>query len=311
MITILEKKYPHLIAAVRQTPWAILPEKLLQITELLRLRCEGVSFTIEQIRERIGAEHVERETPRGGSIAILPLFGIISHRMNLISESSGGTSIEKFTSNFRQLVRDPSIGSIIIDVDSPGGGVSGVEELSAEIFAARETKRIVAVANSLAASAAFWIGSAAGEFVVTPSGEVGSIGVIAIHEDFSVAEEKFGIKTTFITAGKFKAEGNSSEPLSDEARENIQERVDAYYDVFVKNVARNRGVPLATVKKDFGEGRVVGAKQALESGMVDRVATLDQTIERVSRTKAQVGKSRAQSINLEMRRRRLNLRVAS
>ncbi len=231
--------------------------------------------------------------------------------MNLISESSGGTSIEKFTSRFRQLVRDPSIGSIILDVDSPGGGVSGVEELTAEIFAARETKRIVAVANSLAASAAFWIGSAAGEFVVTPSGEVGSIGIVAIHNDLSVAQEKAGVKTTFITAGKFKAEGNSSEALSDEARENIQERVDAYFDVFVKNVAHNRGVSVATVKNDFGEGRVVGAKQALTSGMVDRIATLDQTIDRVSRTRGQVARSKAQGAGLEMRRRRLNLRVAS
>lgn len=287
----------------------------MQITELLRLRCEGISFTEAEIRERLNAEHerqgAEHTAQTGGSIAVLPLFGIISHRMNLISESSGGTSIEKFTSRFRQLVGDSTIGSIVLDVDSPGGGVSGVEELAAEIFAAREKKRIVAVANSLAASAAFWIGSAAGEFVVTPSGEVGSIGVLAVHEDFSVAEEKFGIKTTIIKAGKFKAEGNSSEPLSEEARENIQARVDAYFDVFVKNVARNRGVPVATVKKDFGEGRVFGARQALGAGMVDRIATLDQTIDRVSRTREQSAGRRAQSADLEMRRRRLNLRVAS
>jgi signal peptide peptidase SppA len=293
--------YSHITQFVLNTPWAITSEKLLVIMDVLAYHAQGGHYTAEEIQERLGA--VQRPLARAsGAVAVLPLYGVIAQRMGMMTESSGGVSTEQFARQFRAAVDDSQVGAIVIDVDSPGGTVSGVDELSAEIHAARGTKPIVAVANSLAASAAYWIATAADELVVTPTGEVGSIGVLAAHEDASGWYEQQGVKPTLISAGKYKTEGNPYEPLSEEGRAHLQERVDEYYDMFVKAVARNRGVGVQAVRDGFGEGRVVGAKQAKALGMVDRIETLDQTLVRMQRGQ----RRRVQTLSeLDRRARRL------
>jgi signal peptide peptidase SppA len=173
------------------------------------------------------------------------------------------------------------VSAIIIDVDSPGGQASGIAELSRQIYEARGKKPIVAVANHFMASAAYWIASAADEIVVTPSGEVGSIGVFTVHEDIHEALAQEGVKVSIIKEGRYKAEGNPYEPLTAEARDAIQARVREVYDAFVDAVARNRGVDAAAVRNGFGEGRMVSAYQAVTLGMADQVGTLDETIARL------------------------------
>jgi signal peptide peptidase SppA len=240
----------------------------------------------------------------GGSVAILPLMGSISQRSSWMSAMFGGTSTEGFTGAFRQAVGDSTVKAIVINVDSPGGTISGVDELASEIYKARGEKRIVAIANSLSASAAYWIGSAAEEFNVTPTGAVGSIGVFAAHMDASKALDSMGLKTTLISAGKYKTEGNPYEPLSDEARASMQAMVDDYYGMFVDAVARNRGVTAGRVKTGYGQGRVMGAQDALKAGMVDRVATLDQTLARLGVTAPARTAARGMSAETRMRRLR-------
>lgn len=288
-------KYRHVCNLLTKRPWAILPEKLNEITELIRLKASGVEV-------KPWAAVDKPEPKLGGGVAVLPLFGLISQRANLLTDFSGGTSTQKFTSQFRAALRDPEVGSIVIDVDSPGGGVFGVEELATEIFQAREQKRIVAVANSWAASAAYWIASAAGELVVTPGGQVGSIGVYAVHDDFSKALDNAGIKVTYISAGKFKTEDNPDEPLSEEARAHIQEDINRIYDMFTAAVARNRGVKTSEVKSGFGEGRMVGARDAVKLGMADRIATLDQTVARLIGRRRESGSQRVQDESQDMMR---------
>ncbi len=195
----------------------------------------------------------------------------------------GGTSTECFGAMFAQAVADPNVAAIVINVDSPGGTVSGVPELAAQINAARGTKPIVAVANGMAASAAYWLASQADEIVVTPSGEVGSIGVFCAHFDESGALEQAGVKPTLISAGKYKVEGNPFGPLTDEALASIQSRVDDLYAMFTSDVAKARAMPVDRVRgRAFGEGRMLGAKRSVNSGMADRVGTLSETIGRLS-----------------------------
>ena len=93
-----------------------------------------------------------------------------------------------------------------------------------------------------------------------------------------------GVTTTIISAGPHKTEGNEYQPLSDEARADIQSRVDASYDAFVSDVAAGRRVSVATVREDFGGGRVMTAKAARAAGMVDRVETLSATVQRLGRS---------------------------
>lgn len=274
--------YGHILHTVSETPWAILPEKLALITELLSLRATGHRFTAAEIDERIGPRAAGPGQSQRGTIAVLPLFGVVSQRMNMMSDMSGGTSTERFAQAFRQVMADPSVSAVVLQVDSPGGSVFGIDELAGEIFRARGGKPIVAQVDSMAASAAFWIASAADEIAMTPGGQVGSIGVYTVHQDISAAAEAEGVKTTFISAGKYKTEGNPFEPLTDEARAAMQGQVDDYYNAFTKAVAKGRGVSVDSVRNGYGQGRVVGAGPALSMGMVDRIATMDQTLARLS-----------------------------
>ena len=279
----MPSKYQIILDRVQRTPWAILPEKFSEILHFLTAKSQSHEL---QEGEDIEAVQIGAARPRGdfqviGTTAILPIFGTLIPRANLMSEFSGGRSVEKLTADFRTLVDSQDVKAIVLDINSPGGSVHGIQELAQEIFEAREKKPIVAVVNPVAASAAYHLAAMASEIVVTPSGEVGSIGVFAMHEDFSKFDEKLGVKVTLISAGRFKTEGNPFEPLSDEAKVAIQEVVDDHFDVFVRNVAKGRGVNVNAVRKGFGEGRMVTSRKAQQEGMVDRVATLTQTLSRL------------------------------
>ena len=289
-------KRSYVLQAFVETPWAILPHKLVILESIVIRHVSGEKLDAEEIQARING--ASRPPDRVVSaVAVLPLFGVIFPRANMMTDMSGATSAERFGAQFTKLVKDPEITAIILDVDSPGGQVDGIEELSQQIFDARGQKPVVAVSNHLMASAAYWIGTAADEVVITPSGEVGSIGVFAVHEDISAALDKEGIKVSLISQGKFKTEGNPYEPLTDEARSAIHARVGDYYDSFVDSVARNRGVKPASVRNGFGEGRVVGARQAVELGMADRVGTLEETIDRLLGNHVPAGTLQSNLIN--------------
>jgi signal peptide peptidase SppA len=215
-----------------------------------------------------------------GSVGILPLTGTITQRTGsaFMEMFFGGTKTDAFGAAFDQMMAATEVGAVVLDIDSPGGTSFGVAELADKIRAARGTKPIIGVVNSLAASAAYWIASAADTLVVTTGGAAGSIGVFIEHVDLADALAADGINVTLIHAGKFKVEGNPFEPLSDEARDHLQGRVDAVHEQFVGAVAKGRGVTGARVKSDFGQGRVVMAAEALQLGMVDSVNTLEGVI---------------------------------
>jgi len=274
----------RVLNAARQTPWAILPEKLAEIQAVLLARLSGAEISAEDRAAYIKAADERQRYQQQGAVAVIPVFGVIAQRMGLMGAMSGGTSTEGLTKQIREAAADPSIASIVLNVDSPGGSVSGLPELHAEILSARASKPIVASSNSTMASAAYYIGSAASEVVITPSGRAGSVGVIAMHIEDSAALAQEGIKVTYITAGKFKAEANPHEPLTEEARAQLQADVDKYYGMFVRDVAKGRGVSVSDVKANFGEGRMLLAQDAKAAGMVDKIESLDQTIARLSRS---------------------------
>src|SRR5690606_37146136 len=137
---------------------------------------------------------------RRGSIAVVPVRGMIEHRSSFFSEFLGGASIEALRAALRAALADPEVAAIVLDIDSPGGTVAGITELAAELRAARSVKPIYAVANTLAASAAYWLASQATEVVATPSATVGSIGVLVVHLDQSRALDQAGITPTIIAA---------------------------------------------------------------------------------------------------------------
>jgi signal peptide peptidase SppA len=280
-----------LISEFLSTPWALMPERLAAFAGVMS-RWHAGDQASDEVMAGIHADRQAREVKRsaamqagGGQIAVLPLYGVVTQRGSMVDDvsGSGGASTQRFSDALRQAISDPTISQILIDIDSPGGSVYGVAELAAEIQSARAQKPIVAIANSLAASAAYWIGSAASELYVTPGGEVGSIGVWQAHEDWSAAMEDAGVKTTLISAGKFKVEGNPYQPLDAEAQSFMQTRVNDYYSAFTKAVAKGRNVPVDQVRNGMGQGRVLGADQALSEKMVDGIMTFDEVVKKMQR----------------------------
>lgn len=255
--------------------------------EFMKARGPAVQFWAADangIMARVTQRAEQRAAQSDGVVAVLPVYGVLSQRMNMMQEFSGGTSTQQLAMMFRALLADPGTSAIVFDFDSPGGTVSGIQELGQEIYDSRGVKPIVAQVNSMAASAAYWLACQCDEIVVTPSGQAGSIGIYTIHEDVSKMLDNEGIATTMISAGKYKTEGSPYGPLSEDAVAAIQARVDQSYNAFVEAVARGRGnnITPAVVNDRFGQGRMFGADELVARRMADQVATLEQTIERFS-----------------------------
>lgn len=284
-----------LIAEFLATPWALMPERLNAVTAVMARWSQNVPASAD-VLAAIDADRSVRDARRqaatavsSGGIAVLPLYGVVTQRGNMVDDVSGPGSVstQQFASALRQALADDTVSQILIDIDSPGGSVYGVSELADEIAAARTQKPVVAIANSLAASAAYWLGAQADELYVTPGGEVGSIGVWQAHFDYSQALAAEGVTPTLISAGKYKVEGNPYAPLDEEAQGFMQSRVNDYYGTFTKAIARGRAAPIAQVRDGMGQGRVLGADAALAENMVDGVSTFDGVLKQMrSRARA-------------------------
>lgn len=266
------------IEALREEPLAIEERALEQMIMFLERAPSEIKIDSTEVQAAIAALRQQNPRALNGNVYVIPIQGVITHRANIFTAMFCGTSCEWVSQELDKAMADPAVSRILFDVDSPGGFVGGTPELADKIMEIRDTKPVTAVANTQAASGAYWLASQATEFVASPSAEVGSIGVFTLHVDQSKNLEMQGVKPTYIKAGKYKTEGNPYEPLSDEAREAIQSRVDTYYDMFIKAVARGRGTDVSSVRSGFGQGRVLPAKDALSAGMIDRVMTLEDAI---------------------------------
>lgn len=208
-------------------------------------------------------------------IAVIPVQGTLTPRGGWY-----GTSMDGLRSQIRRAANDADVGAIILDIDSPGGTVAGTVETASEVKAAAAQKPVIAIANTLAASAAYWIGSQASEFVIAPSADVGSIGAMIMHQDISGMLEQAGIKMTMIRSEQspLKNEAHPFGALTEDASAFLQARANEAGAEFIKAVASGRRVTQTKVRDDFGQGRVFGAREAVARGMADRIATLDDVI---------------------------------
>ena len=253
-------------------PWALESGALASIAAL----AEGGPRVPIRAASRSGAR--PGRGPAG--TAIIPVVGPIQQRRGIFEALGLGTSCDTIAALLRFAIADPDIDRIVFDFDSPGGACFGVNELAAEIRKARGVKPIIGVANSKCASAAYWIASACSELYCTPGGQVGSIGVIAEHEDVSGSLELAGVRITVISAGLYKNEGSPFEPLGAAAKAAIQGMVNSYGADFTSAVSKGRNVPVETVRTGMGQGRMLRADAALAAGMIDGIATLDQVLNR-------------------------------
>jgi signal peptide peptidase SppA len=260
--------------------WAICRDTLPRIIEAHRAGDRALARLAPRVAAPRAARRTSTTSTAGGAVAVVPLTGVLTPRGSFLSYLFGGSmgGLVEFRDAFREALNSPDVGSIVLDIDSPGGLIDLVPETAQEIADARGAKPIIAVANTMAASGAYWIGAQADEFVITPSGSAGSIGVYMVHEDWSGFNEQQGIKPTYISAGKYKTEGNPDEPLADDALAAWQQEVDDLYTMFVNAVAAGRGVTAQQVRDGYGQGRTPRAVRAIEAGLVDRVDTIEGVI---------------------------------
>ena len=244
-------------------------------------KCGSLATTSETFVGTLEELHMARmgKPPRAkGAIAYLSLSGTLTQKGSFW----GGTSMEAFGRAFDAAVANDKVGAILIEVDSGGGDARGTAELSDKIFAARGTKDIIAVANADAHSAAFWVASAADQLHVTPSGEVGSVGVWTMHANESKYLENMGVEITLVHAGKHKVDGHPFGPLPEEVRNDMQSAVDEINGNFHAALARNFGITRKEVKDNFGDGKSFFAPEAKKRGMVHGIGSFESVLDTMS-----------------------------
>lgn len=267
----------HLYAS----PWAIVPEMLLTIRNVYAARRGGQGVDIAMAEDKLGRkmENERREPEVVDGVAILALDGVLARRMNLMMQISGGTSTQIAARELQELLDDPEVRAVVLAVSSPGGTVDGTQSLADLVREGAKRKPLVTWASGIMASAGYWIGSAASEvYIEETTTQVGSIGVVAMHQDVSGAETRQGVKTTEITAGRYKRAASPHAPLSEEGRQTLQEQVDYTYSLFVEAVAANRRTSTQRVLDVMAEGRMFLGDQAIRAGLVDGRASLQQVI---------------------------------
>lgn len=276
--------------AVVETPWAMTEEHLQVMLEVAgrqldaELEIEGIEADPDALSTDTGErlDGAKRVTVRDG-VAVIPVVGPLFRRANLFTEVSGATSLETLARDFETAVESPDVKSILLDVDSPGGEVNGVSEMSDLVFQAREELPVAAFVGGAGNSGAFWIASAADQVVAADTALLGSIGVRMAATDTRERDRENGIRRIEVVSSQ--SPNKAPDPTTDEGQAQMQRVVDQLADVFVDAVARNRGVDRRTVLEDFGGGRVFVGETAVSRGLADQIGTFEDTLARLqSRT---------------------------
>lgn len=212
------------------------------------------------------------------NVAIIRIDGVIDKRMSALeAECFGGCDLDVVDEALAQVTNDRAVTHVVLDIHSPGGGVTGTPETAARIARLAKVKEVHAFVNCQACSAAYWLASQADLIAAAPSATVGSIGVYMALLDESRALEMEGYSVNLIKAGKHKAMGASFQKLTDEERAIFQGQVDSIYADFKKAVTASRRIADSTM-----QGQSFDGKTALKLGLVD-VLTSDSLEEYASR----------------------------
>ena len=206
---------------------------------------------------------------RGEKAAVIPIQGVLTHD----GPAYYGSNYQTISDAVEKAVADSDVKRIVLAVDSPGGAVIGLPECAAVLAAAAKVKPVSAIVEGASASAAYWLTSQASDITLTPSGEVGSVGVRMMHVDQSRALDDAGITVTELHSGDFKTEWSPYKPLTDEAKADMQTRLNASYADFVSAITRGRGQRASADmrRSRYGNGRMHSAPEALAGGLVDRI----------------------------------------
>ncbi|PYG83215.1 MULTISPECIES: S49 family peptidase [unclassified Pseudomonas] len=261
---------PRALELAASQPWLMMPDALDNLLTISDRMGDPVALATKR-GERL--DETRRVTMRG-SVAVVPITGPIFRYANLFTEISGATSTQILATDIQRALDDPKVKSIVLNIDSPGGVASGINELAEMIYAGRNRKRIVAYIGGIGASAAYWIASAASEIVIDEASLAGSIGVVveAVIED----EKKTG-RTRYQIVSR-NAPNKRPDLGTEEGRAKMGETIDAMAEVFVGKVARNLGVAAEKVPDMGDNGGIRVGADAVKHGLAHRVGSLESLI---------------------------------
>lgn len=225
-----------------------IPQAALEAAVQKRLEA-GTAQAFDNLQRNEKAEKPPRADVRDG-VAHIKIAGPILKTVPSFFEMFGieATSTETVREMLTAAVEDPRVKSIVLDIDSPGGTIDGVAELSGDVRAARDLKPVHAHASDLMASAAYWIGCQAGSVSCGPTAAVGSIGVYSVMEDTSAIAEKRGIKVHVIASHPLKGAGVEGSKITDAQLDDAQRVINSYAGLFAQAVADGRGISLDDAK---------------------------------------------------------------
>lgn len=221
-------------------------------------------------------------------VAVLPITGPIFPRANMLTEMSGATSLAVLAADFQTALASNDVRAIQLIVDSPGGAVSGIASFAVDVARGANRKPVHAHVTGDAASAAYWIASAASRISVDRTSVVGSIGVVAARPK---QVEPDGNGEVWIEIVSTNAPNKRPDPQAEDGLAEIRRSLDAIERVFTADVSRGRRVALSKVLADFGRGGVLIGAAARDAGMVDAVESRDAAMNALRL--AMAGQSRA------------------
>lgn len=216
-----------------------------------------------------------RRVSLADNVAILPVVGPIFPRANLMT-MSGGASVQSLAYDFKTALESNAVDSIILNIDSPGGQLTGIQEFADMIFAANEKKPVISYIYGMGASAAYCLAAAGSEIVISKSGDAGSIGIVAIYSSNKRERDKKGIDEFEIVSSQ--SPNKRPDPGTEQGRAQIQATVDAAAEVFIGSIAKYRGVTAEDVLSKYGQGGMFLGEQAITNGLADRIGSLEMLI---------------------------------
>lgn len=257
------------------SPWSIRDDALVEINAILSRHERGEVADLQALQARIGRplQNTQTMVLRDG-VAVLPVVGPIMRYANLLTDISGATSLQVLATDFQAAVDNPQVRRIVLQIDSPGGQANGIGEFAQLVRSS--PKPVTAYVGNSAASAAYWIASAAREVVVAKSAMLGSVGVVL---SINKRSQDGTVDIVSSQSPHKRLDVNTAD-----GKEQLQALVDGLAQIFVQDVAALRGVSVDKVLSDFGRGGVVLAADAIAAGMADRIGTFEGMMAQFTRT---------------------------
>ena len=284
-------KYQHILGQIFNTPMLATPALMFDAVVFAKaqLGLQVAGFSAPKMdsydSDYDGDGDVDQAPNYPNGIASIGVYGPLVARTGNLQMCSRMTAYENIAAQFTAAINDPACQSIVFDMDTPGGTVSGAFDLANLILASRGTKPIHAIVNHAAYSAGYLIACACDTISLSSTGGVGSIGVMMQHMDYSKMLDEEGIKVTTLTRGDNKADGNPAEPLSEPALATFNAQLDMFYAMFTNFVASARKMDVNAVIAT--QAQCYYGQDAINAGLADTLESPADAIQRVYDAQAQ------------------------